>query len=216
MMKRGLDIALAAFGLVILSPILLVIAVLVKAFDFGPVFFVQERVGRGGRNFRMLKFRSMVVNAESQGGQITASGDKRITRLGYLLRRTKADELPQLWNVLRGEMSFVGPRPEVRSYVDLYTSEQCKVLELCPGITDLASFAFFNESDLLAAAPDPERLYRNYLIPEKIRINMAYAAQAGMFSDLLLIVGTVLRSFGLKLNLFAFFSVEPPRAEVRP
>lgn len=208
MIKRSMDIVLAGVGLAVLSPLLLVLALIVKLSDFGPVLFVHERVGRRGKPFRMLKFRSMRVH---QGGaDLTATGDARITPVGRFLRAIKADELPQLWNVLKGEMSFVGPRPEVRKYVELYTREQEKVLELQPGITDLASFAFFNESDLLARAADPEQFYREHLIPEKIRINLAYAARANVMTDLHLILATVLRSLGIKQDLFRQWNIRPP------
>jgi lipopolysaccharide/colanic/teichoic acid biosynthesis glycosyltransferase len=213
MIKRALDILLAFTGLVILSPLFFLLAVLVKISDFGPVLFVHQRVGRGGRNFPMYKFRTMVVDAASKGGALTVSGDKRVTFVGGMLRRIKADELPQLWNVLKGDMSFVGPRPEVRRYVDLYSAEQCRVLEFYPGITDLASFAFFNESDLLAAAKNPEQFYKSFLIPEKIRINLEYAAKANVLWDILVITATVLRSLGLRIDLFSLFNVRPPRME---
>lgn len=207
MIKRTLDIVLASAGLIVLGPLFVVTAVVIKLYDFGPVFFIQERIGRFGKPFRMVKFRSMKVN--NSGPQLTASGDSRITPLGGILRALKLDELPQLWNVLKGEMSFVGPRPEVAKYVELYTREQEKVLELTPGITDLASFAFFNESSLLAAAGDPEKFYRERLIPEKIRLNLAYAERANVLTDLHLILATVLRSLGWRQDLFRQLNITP-------
>jgi len=207
MIKRALDFVLSLFGLVVLSPLFVVLALVTKLYDFGPVFFVQERVGRFGKSFCMIKFRSM--KAGNSGPAITASGDSRITPLGKVLRAVKADELPQLWNVLKGEMSFVGPRPEVPKYVALYTAEQKRVLDLVPGITDLASFAFFNESDLLAASADPEKLYREKLIPEKIRLNLAYAERANPLTDLHLIIATVLRSLGWRQDLFRQWNIQP-------
>ena len=202
-MKRTMDILLSAVGLLLLSPILLVLAICAG-------FYVQERIGRFGRPFRMYKFRTMVRHADRLGPSITVDGDKRITRLGRFLRKTKLDELPQLWNVLKGDMSLVGPRPEVERYVTLYSPEQKRVLELRPGITDLASFAYFNESEILKASPDPERFYIGQIMPDKIRINLAYAAKANPVVDLLLIVTTVLRSFGVKPDLFSWLGIAPP------
>ena len=160
--KRCFDITFSGLGLLALSPLLLVISVLVKVSDCGPAFYRQQRVGRGGVPFRIWKFRTMVVNAEKLGLSVTKDGDPRITRMGRLLRKTKLDELPQLWNVLVGEMSFVGPRPEVQRYVDRYSAEQRQILELKPGITDLATLEFRNEEELLATASDTEKLYLEY------------------------------------------------------
>ncbi len=212
-LKRLFDFWVSFFGLVLLSPFLLLCALLVKAFDRGPVFFVQERVGYNGESFRMFKFRTMRVN--NSGSAITIGSDQRITSIGRVLRRFKIDELPQLWNVLRGEMSFVGPRPEVRKYVEMYNSKQLEVLLLKPGITDLASFAFFDESDLLASAPNPEAFYIQEVMPEKIRINLEYADRANFFVDLYLILATVLRSVGIKFNLFRRLDVRPPLLRIQ-
>lgn len=214
-MKRGFDFFLSAIGLIVLSPIFLMLSLAMKIFDRGPILFKQQRVGHLGRPFRMLKFRTMIVNAEKKGGAITVVGDKRITSIGKILRATKADELPQLWNVLKGEMSFVGPRPEVAQYVALYTEEQREVLKLKPGITDLASFAFFDEAELLSRSSDPEKFYRDVVMPEKIRINLAYANQAGLVSDLYLIAATVLRAFGVNNDLFARWKIAPPHLEAK-
>lgn len=202
-MKRAMDILLSVFGLVLLSPLLLALSVIAG-------FYIQERIGRHGRPFRMLKFRTMVKNAEKMGMAITVDGDARITSLGRILRKTKLDELPQLWNVLKGEMSFVGPRPEVAKYVDLYSPDQRLVLELRPGITDLASIGYFNESEMLKGSPDPETFYTGHIMPDKIRINLEYAGKAGPVVDLLLIIFTVLRPFGVKPNLFAWLDIAPP------
>lgn len=202
-MKRAMDILLSGFGLLLLSPVLIVLAVVAG-------FYVQERIGRFGRPFRMLKFRTMVKGADKMGMAITVDGDRRITRLGRLLRKTKLDELPQLWNVFKGEMSFVGPRPEVARYVELYSPDQRLVLELRPGITDLASIGYFNESEILKGSPDPETFYTGHIMPDKIRINLEYARKANPGVDLLLIVFTVLRSFGVKPNLFAWLDIAPP------
>jgi lipopolysaccharide/colanic/teichoic acid biosynthesis glycosyltransferase len=157
--KRSFDLAASVGGLVVLFPLLALIAIFVKAEDRGPVFFRQERIGRGGRPFRMWKFRTMVPNASTLGPPLTAAGDSRITRVGAWLRAHKLDELPQLLNVVLGEMTMVGPRPEVPKYVDLYTKEQRSVLALDPGITDRASIVFADEGALLAKYPDPERFY---------------------------------------------------------
>ena len=199
-MKRALDLILSLVGLIALSPALFLVMILIRLSDGGPALFVQRRVGRGGREFNMFKFRTMIVNAESKGAQITVGNDQRVTAMGSLLRKTKFDELPQLWNVLLGQMSFVGPRPEVKKYVDLYSLSHREVLKLKPGITDLASFAFFNESELLGQAKDAEVFYLNVLMPEKIRINLEYARQANLATDLWLITATVLRSLGWRAD----------------
>jgi lipopolysaccharide/colanic/teichoic acid biosynthesis glycosyltransferase len=190
MAKRGFDITFALVGLLLLSPCFLAVWLLIKLDDSGPVFFWQTRIGKGGRPFNIIKFRTMVADSVSCGPSITASGDKRITRSGRLLRKTKIDELPQLWNVLRGEMSFVGPRPEVPRYVAFFTAEQKRVLELSPGITDEASIEFRDEEKLLAAASDPEKYYTSHCIPRKIAINLSYAKKANIIRD----VGVILRT----------------------
>ncbi len=212
-MKRLADLLFSVIGLVILSPFLAVVAVLVKLHDWGPVFYRQERVGQGGHPFCMLKFRSMVVNAD-RGSKLTVGGDSRITPIGRVLRRYKIDELPQLLNVLRGEMSLVGPRPEVAKFVDAYSLKQKEVLRLKPGITDPASFAFFDEGELLATKADPERFYRDQLMGEKIRINLEYAAKAGFATDLVLIMATVGKMFGVKFDIFGHLKIEMPRISV--
>ncbi|HEX9011450.1 MAG TPA: sugar transferase [Holophagaceae bacterium] len=191
MAKRAFDLFWSALGLAALSPLLLLVALLVKLEDRGPVFFRQVRVGRGGRPFRIWKFRTMVVDAERRGRALTVGQDTRITRIGRFLRSAKLDELPQLINVLVGEMSLVGPRPEVPRYVERYTEAQRAILGLRPGITDLASIKYRNESDLLGQAEDPEATYVQVVLPDKIRINLAYAARAGVGSDFLVILATL-------------------------
>lgn len=191
--RRVFDVVAALGGLVCLSPFFLLIAVAIVLDDRGPVFFRQVRVGKDGRDFRMWKFRTMIVDAERRGPMLTVGADPRITRVGAVLRRTKFDELPQIINVLLGQMTFVGPRPEVRRYVDQYTSEQREVLALKPGITDPASLAYYDESEQLALAPDPEAIYVGQIMPDKIRLNLAYARQASLISDLKVIGQTVLR-----------------------
>jgi len=176
----------------VLWPALLVIAVLIKLDDGGAVFFRQVRVGRGGRAFRVWKFRTMIPRAEQCGGPLTVGDDPRVTRVGRWLRHSKLDELPQLFNVLAGQMSLVGPRPEVPHYVALYTPDQRRVLDLVPGITDPASIAYRDESALLAQAPDWERQYVEVIMPEKIRLNLAYAARATRWKDFLVVVVTLL------------------------
>jgi len=191
MAKRAFDLFWSVLGLAVLFPLLVLVALVVKLQDGGPVFFRQIRVGRGGRPFRIWKFRTMVVEAEPQGRAITVGRDPRITRAGQYLRSTKLDELPQLLNVAAGEMSLVGPRPEVPRFVAFYSEDQRAILALRPGVTDLASIKYRNESDLLAQAEDPDETYIRILLPDKIRINLAYASQAGLWSDFLVILATL-------------------------
>jgi lipopolysaccharide/colanic/teichoic acid biosynthesis glycosyltransferase len=191
MSKRLFDLFFATVGLILLSPLFLLLAALVKAADGGPVFFRQVRVGRNGRPFRILKFRSMVANAEKQGLSVTCDGDARITRIGRWLRKTKLDELPQLWNVFVGDMSLVGPRPEVPRYVAKYTLDQRRVLALKPGITDLATLKFRNEEELLRTAADTEKFYLDYCVPRKIELNLTYARTANVWEDTKIILRTL-------------------------
>lgn len=191
MVKRGFDLFWATVGLCLLWPVFLVVGLLVKAEDRGPIFFRQRRVGWHGHSFRMWKFRTMVIDAEQKGLALTVGRDPRITRVGHWLRATKVDELPQLINVWTGEMSLVGPRPEVQKYVDLYSKDQRRVLDLRPGITDLASVKYRRESELLAASSDPDRTYVEEIMPEKIRINLEYAAQANAWADVWVILLTL-------------------------
>jgi len=189
--KRAFDLLFSFVGLTVLLPLGICIAALIKAADRGPVFYGQIRVGQFGKPFRIWKFRSMRVDADGHGLHITRDRDPRITRVGRFLRKTKLDELPQLWNVLVGQMSFVGPRPEVPKYVALYTAEQRKVLQLKPGITDVASIEFRDEEAFLEAAPDVESAYVNYCIPRKIELNQHYARTASLLNDLRVILRTV-------------------------
>jgi len=191
--KRVFDFICSALGLVILFPIFIIIALLIKIEDGGPILFIQKRIGYRGRPFFMYKFRTMVVDAEKKGYLLTVGGDPRITKIGTLLRRFKLDELPQLINVLKGEMSFVGPRPEVEKYVNLYTNEQREVLNLYPGITDPASIEYVKESELLAQSINPEKLYIEKIMPEKIRLNLEYARRASCWADFLVIIKTLAR-----------------------
>lgn len=190
--KRVMDIAISAAALCVLWPVFLLIALAIVIDDPGPVFYRQVRVGRGGKPFRIFKFRTMVVDADKKGLSITVGRDSRITRVGAFLRKTKLDELAQLLNVLCGQMSFVGPRPEVPRYVELYTPYQRQVLLVRPGITDYASIAYRNENDLLAGADDPERMYIETIMPDKIELNMKYLREISPLADLRLILKTVI------------------------
>ena len=190
-LKRLMDIVISGGALLVIWPVLLVVALAIKIDDPGPVFYRQVRVGRGGKTFRIFKFRTMVVDADKKGLAITVGRDNRITRVGALLRKTKLDELAQLINVFVGEMSFVGPRPEVQKYVDMYTPYQRQVLLVRPGITDYASIAYRNENDMLAEAEDPERMYIDVIMPDKIELNMKYLREISPLADIRLIFGTI-------------------------
>ncbi len=191
MSKRLFDVVCAALGLLALAPVLLLAAIWVKLDSPGPALFRQTRVGRFGVPFSIHKFRTMRVEP---GAAITVGADPRITRSGHVLRQTKLDELPQLWDVLRGAMSLVGPRPELPRYVELYPAElRERVLAVRPGITDPASLAFSHEAELLAAAADPEREYREVVLPAKLQLSADYAARASLATDMRLIFATLAR-----------------------
>ncbi|MCE4558056.1 sugar transferase [Pelomonas cellulosilytica] len=191
MIKRLFDVVCSALGLLLLAPLLLLIAVWIKLDSHGPALFRQTRVGRHGVPFTIHKFRTMRVEP---GAAITVGVDPRITRAGRLLRACKLDELPQLWDVLRGAMSLVGPRPELPRYVELYPADmRARVLSVRPGVTDPASLAFSHEAELLAAAADPEREYREVILPAKLRLSADYAAKASVLTDLQLILRTLAR-----------------------
>ena len=189
--KRLFDFLSCAVGLILLAPILLIIAVLVKSSSRGPVLFRQQRVGKDGKLFWILKFRSMVDGANHTGKGITPKGDPRVTLLGIFLRKWKLDELPQLWNVLIGEMSLVGPRPELPSYVVGYTSEQKLVFKVRPGITDPASVRYRDEGGVLERSSDPELLYREEILPAKLLLNLQYLKEISFRRDLSLLLSTV-------------------------
>ncbi len=189
--KRTFDLVGAGVGVVLLTPLLALLALLVKAEDGGPVFFRQERVGYRGRRFRMWKFRTMVPDAEARGLPLTVGRDPRVTRIGAWLRQLKLDELPQLFNVLVGDMTLVGPRPEVPCYVAVYDATERRVLEVMPGMTDEASIRYADESTMLASAADPERVYVDEIVREKIRLNLAYAARATVWTDFRVILATL-------------------------
>lgn len=190
-LKRAMDIVISGGALLVLWPVLVLIALAIKIDDPGPVFYRQVRVGRNGREFRIYKFRTMVVDADKKGLAITVGRDNRITRMGRILRKTKLDELAQLINVFTGEMSFVGPRPEVPKYVNMYTPYQRQVLLVRPGITDYASIAYRNENDLLAGAEDPEKMYIDVIMPDKIELNMKYLHEISPLADIRLILSTI-------------------------
>lgn len=195
--KRIFDFSASLLGLILLAPLLAAIAVAIRIESSGPAFFLQERVGLQGRLFRIVKFRTMRRNAPGEGPQITVGADPRITRLGSLLRRSKLDELPQLINVLKGEMSLVGPRPEVPAFMARYTPEQrAVILSVRPGITDFAAIEFSDEADILARARDPEEAYVNEVMPRKFALYKRYVDERSLWLDLKLIGKTLLRIAG--------------------
>ena len=190
MMKRLFDIVASGCGLLVLSPLFLILAVWIKLDSPGPVFYRQVRVGRGNKDFRIFKFRSMRVGSD-KGSLVTIGGhDPRITRSGYFIRKFKLDELPQLINVFIGDMSLVGPRPEVRHYVDYWTPEQMHVLDVRPGITDHASIKFRNENELMEVASDPEKYYIEVIMQEKIKLYLEYVQNHSLLGDIGLIFKT--------------------------
>ena len=189
-MKRLFDIFVSGIGLICLSPLLLIVAIWIKLDSPGPVFYRQVRVGRYNKDFRIFKFRSMRIGSD-KGSLVTIGGrDPRITRSGYMIRKFKIDELPQLINVLIGDMSLVGPRPEVRHYVNYWTPEQMHVLDVRPGITDPASIKYRNENELLEKAEDPEKYYIEVIMQEKIKLYLEYAEKSSFWYDIKLIIQT--------------------------
>ncbi|MEG0011543.1 MAG: sugar transferase [Muribaculaceae bacterium] len=191
-MKRIFDIFASGIGLILLSPILFIIAIWVKIDSSGPVFYRQVRVGLHNKDFRIFKFRSMSIGSD-KGSLITIGGrDSRITKSGYFIRKYKIDELPQLINVFIGDMSLVGPRPEVRRYVDKYTSEQLKVLNVRPGITDVASIKYRNENDTLGTVDNPDIYYISVIMPDKLKLNLEYLSHRSLISDIKLIIKTII------------------------
>lgn len=191
MTKRLFDIFFSCIGVIILLPVFLVCALWIKIDSKGPIFFRQIRVGLRGESFKIYKFRTMVDDANLLGGPITVGTDARITSVGHFLRRYKLDELLQLINVLKGEMSLVGPRPEVRKYVDVYSKDYEEILKIRPGITDLASLRYSNESDILGNADDPRYVYVNKILPEKIKLAKVYISKMSFFFDIKLIFKTL-------------------------
>ncbi len=191
--KRWFDVLAALIGLILLAPLLLIIAIIIKIDSKGPVLFIQERVGKNNIDFQIYKFRTMKLQSEAQGLLTLGNHDSRITKVGYFLRRYKLDEFPQLFNILKGDMSFVGPRPELRYYVNFYTEDDLKIFAVRPGITGLASLKYRNEVELLKAAENPEEFFIKTIIPDKLKYNKEYIEKRHFFFDLKLIVITIVQ-----------------------
>ena len=190
-MIRFLDIFFSFCGLLLFLPVFLILYLFIRIESKGPGFYSQIRVGKGGKDFRLYKFRSMRVGADKKGLITVGGRDSRITRVGYFIRKYKLDELPQLWNVLLGDMSLVGPRPEVRKYVDMYTEDQWKVLSVRPGITDYASIEYVDENEILWKAIDPDKVYVEQIMPDKIRYNMKYIQSCSVWEYFKVIILTI-------------------------
>ena len=193
MAKRFFDFILSLFGIIILFPFLLIPALLIPLGSKGGVFYKQTRVGQYNKDFKLIKFRTMKVESDKSGLLTTSSRDPRITKIGYYLRKYKIDEFPQLINVLLGDMSLVGPRPEVRKYVKLYSEEQMKVLDHRPGITDVASIEYSNENEILESKEEPEKFYIEEIMPKKLDLNLEYIKSRSLYTDLKLIGHTFLK-----------------------
>ena len=193
MIKRIFDIVFSCLGLILLAPVFVVLAIIIKLDSKGPILFIQPRVGFNNQDFNIFKFRTMQMESDKKGLLTLGNKDSRITKVGYFLRRYKIDEFPQLLNILLGDMSFVGPRPELRKYVNYYPKEDLIVLSVRPGITGLASIEFRNEVELLKAAKDPEAFFIESIIPEKLKLNKLYMAKSSFWFDLKLIIITIFR-----------------------
>ena len=191
--KRWFDVICSLIGLLLLAPILLAIAIIIKLDSRGPVLFIQGRVGKNNKDFHIYKFRTMKLQSESKGLLTLGNHDSRITKVGYFLRRYKIDEFPQLFNILKGDMSFVGPRPELRYYVNFYNEDDFKIFAVRPGITGLASLKYRNEVELLKAADDPENFFIKTIIPDKLKYNKEYIKKRNFFFDLKLIFSTIIQ-----------------------
>lgn len=200
-MKRIIDLVISLVGLILLSPVLFFISLLIKLEDGGPIFYRGVRIGKGGKPFRIFKFRTMVVNADTIGGPSTADDDPRITKVGRFLRKSKIDELPQLINVFIGDMSIVGPRPEVKHYVDMLTEREREVLSIRPGMTDYASIWNPDEGALLSGSSDPEKVYMDKIRPEKIKLQLKYVREKSLLVDVKIILLTLL-TVVLKKRIF--------------
>lgn len=200
MMKRMFDIVVAAAALVVLFPLLVLSALLIKLDSPGPIFFKQERIGRNFRPFWIYKFRTMAQDAPARGGLVTIGEDARVTRVGRLLRKSKIDEIPQLTNILRGDMALVGPRPEVRYYVELFRRDYEEILKVRPGLTDLASLKYRDEAALLGKAANPEDEYRTRVLPDKIRLAKDYLRRSSFLFDLGLILKTLFKLFDYRMS----------------
>jgi lipopolysaccharide/colanic/teichoic acid biosynthesis glycosyltransferase len=195
MLKRIFDVVFSLLGILILLPFMLVIALIINIESEGGFFYFQRRVGKNNIDFKLIKFRTMFVGAENKGLLTVGSNDSRISRTGKIIRKIKLDELPQLFNVLIGNMSIVGPRPEVRKYVNLYNEEQKKVLSVRPGLTDYASIEYINENDILAKSSEPEKTYIEKIMPHKLELNLKYINQQNLFIDLKIILKTIFKIF---------------------
>ena len=195
MAKRLFDIICSLLGLLILFPFFVVVAVAIALDSKGPILFLQQRIGKGGEPFFLFKFRTMHVGADKGTAITVGNRDPRITRIGYYLRKIKMDELPQLINVLKGEMSFVGPRPEVKKFVDLYTPEQRRVLDVAPGMTDYASILFRNENELLTGKSDPVAFYVDHIMPQKLQLNLEYINSNNLWIDIKILFKTLIVIF---------------------
>lgn len=192
MIKRLFDLTFSFLGLILLFPILAIISILILLDSKGPVFFRQIRVGKLNQDFRIFKFRTMVIDSSEKSLLTLGDRDPRVTKVGYYLRKYKLDEFPQLINVLFGDMSFVGPRPEVRKYVDYYSEEDMMILKVRPGITDYASIKFRNEAEIINESDNPEKMYLDYIMPEKIKLNKQYINENNLFTDIKIIVRTIM------------------------
>jgi lipopolysaccharide/colanic/teichoic acid biosynthesis glycosyltransferase len=199
--KRMVDVVAGLIGLVVLVPLFILLSLILKLTSSGPIFYRQRRVGKDGRIFQIAKFRTMDVDADVSGPGITVRGDPRITLFGRIIRALKLDELPQLWNVLKGDMSLIGPRPELPEYVRNYNEEQRKVLDVCPGMTDVASIAYRYEEELLLAQENPELYYREIVLPHKLLLNAEYIRRMSLKYDLFLLAKTLSSLFLDRLNI---------------
>jgi lipopolysaccharide/colanic/teichoic acid biosynthesis glycosyltransferase len=191
--KRIFDVVASIIGLIVLLPVFIVIAILIKLNDKGPIFYKQKRIGQNFKPFELLKFRTMVVNADKIGPAVTKDGDQRITKIGKFLRKTKLDELPQIWNVIRGDMSIVGPRPEVEKYIQYYKDDYKEILKFKPGITDYATIKYRSEEEILSKYNDTESAYIKYVLPEKIKLYKTYIKKISFLTDLKIIFWTLWR-----------------------
>lgn len=193
MLKRSFDLIFSFLGILILLPFLIIFSLIIILDSSGGAFFIQKRVGRNNKDFLLIKFRTMCNNAEKKGLLTIGNTDERITRFGYFLRKHKLDELPQLLNIFIGDMSFVGPRPEVRKYVEMYNDEQRKVLKVKPGITDVASIKYINENEILGKSENPEQTYIREVMPAKIKLNLEYISKRSVVKDIGIICKTIAR-----------------------
>ena len=193
--KRLFDFICATVGFAIICPFLVLVAILIKLDSKGPVFFFQQRMGKDGKIFRLIKFRSMYIDPKKEKEGFTPGDSSRITRIGRIIRKTKIDELPELINVIKGDMSLVGPRPEVPKYRSFYSGKYREVLKLRPGITDLASIKYRNEEEILEKSDDPEKTYTEVILPDKLELALEYKKKMSFFTDLKIIFSTILRLF---------------------